>query len=176
MTATTLIPLTTDERPLPAPLSAPAAPPTPKAHLRAVRAGEAPSAHRHDANGRALITLSGEIDLATAPALRDAVDGCLRDGAQVIDVDLAAVTFCDVGGLNTFLRASESAAAAGAIFRLHFPSPMLTRLLDLTDCSRLLAHPAGGRGVTTLVARPAHPYPTAGSPGAAYAEFEGIAG
>ncbi|WP_405639872.1 STAS domain-containing protein [Streptomyces sp. NBC_00019] len=52
--------------------------------------------YRHDRDTRALITLAGEIDLATAPLLRSALTACVHDGIRTVDVDLTAVTFCDV--------------------------------------------------------------------------------
>jgi anti-sigma B factor antagonist len=123
--------------------------------------------HRHDTDDthRALITLSGEIDLDTAPAVREALSRCLRDGVQVIDVDLTAVSFCDCSGLNAFLGASEAAVAAGVLLRLHFPCPMLFRLLRLTgSASRLLAFPVRERVTSLPISEPAHAYATAGSP------------
>ncbi|TKA11185.1 STAS domain-containing protein [Actinacidiphila oryziradicis] len=92
---------------------------------------------RHDMNNRALITLSGEIDLDSAPLMRETLGQCLLDGIRTIDVDVTSVTFCDCSGLNTFLHALLSTAAVGGSLQLHYPSPALARLVALTGSGSL---------------------------------------
>ncbi|WP_316726857.1 STAS domain-containing protein [Streptomyces sp. 11x1] len=94
--------------------------------------------HRHDRTTRALVTLSGEIDLATAPLVYAELAGCLRDGMRTIDVDLMAVTFCDASGLNAFLTTFRLGAGAGTILRLHYPPPAMARVIELTGSGFLL--------------------------------------
>ncbi|MDX6313163.1 MAG: anti-sigma factor antagonist [Streptomyces sp.] len=93
---------------------------------------------RIDRNHRTSITLVGEIDLESAPLLRDALRQCLQDGIRTIDVDLTHVTFCDCSGLNAFLDASQHTAAAGGRLRLHDPPAMTVRLFALTGSGFLL--------------------------------------
>jgi anti-anti-sigma factor len=93
---------------------------------------------RIDRNHRTSITLVGEIDLESAPLLRDALRQCLQDGIRTIDVDLTHVTFCDCSGLNAFLEASQHTAAAGGRLRLHDPPAMTARLFALTGSGFLL--------------------------------------
>jgi anti-sigma B factor antagonist len=94
--------------------------------------------HRHDHTTRALITLAGEIDLATAPLVRAALAECLHDGIRTTDVDLTEVTFCDASGLNAFLTASGLATEAGTILRLHHPPPIMARIIEITGSGFLL--------------------------------------
>ncbi|MEU3612355.1 STAS domain-containing protein [Streptomyces sp. NPDC006872] len=94
--------------------------------------------YRHERGTRALITLAGEIDLATAPLVRQAPAECLPDGIRSIDVDLTAVTFCDAGGLNAFLTASRLATDAGMTLRPHHPSQCMTRVIEITGSGFLL--------------------------------------
>ncbi|MER5936430.1 STAS domain-containing protein [Streptomyces sp. NPDC001928] len=96
------------------------------------------SVHRHDRATRALITLAGEIDLATAPLVRAALAACMRDGIRTADVDLTAVTFCDGSGLNAFLTASQLATDAGMTLQLHYPPPTLARIIEITGSGFLL--------------------------------------
>ncbi|MFF7161250.1 STAS domain-containing protein [Streptomyces sp. NPDC008086] len=96
------------------------------------------NAHQHDQATRALVTLAGEIDLATAPLVRTALAACLRDGIRTTDVDLTAVTFCDAGGLNAFLTASGPATDAGTTLRPHYPPPTLARMIGITGSGFLL--------------------------------------
>ncbi|MFI6334345.1 STAS domain-containing protein [Streptomyces sp. NPDC050535] len=100
--------------------------------------------YRRDRRNRALITLAGEIDLASAPLVRSALERCLDDGIRTIDVDLTPVAFCDCSGLNTFLYAAQRTAEAGGTLRLHCPPRILALLLDLTGSgSLLLGLPSG---------------------------------
>ncbi|WP_399896774.1 STAS domain-containing protein [Streptomyces sp. BBFR51] len=59
------------------------------------------------------MSLEGDIDLSTVPAVRTALGRCDDHGVTDIDVDLAAVGFCDASGLHVFLAASKRLAAAG---------------------------------------------------------------
>lgn len=94
--------------------------------------------YRHDRGRRALITLAGEIDPATAPQVRTALERCLFDGITTIDVDLTAVGLCDSSGLSVFLDASRHAAETHASLRLHHPSPQTARLLTDNGSDLLL--------------------------------------
>ncbi|MFD8423179.1 STAS domain-containing protein [Streptomyces sp. NPDC059466] len=97
--------------------------------------------YRHDRRNRALITLAGEIDPATAPRVRAALERCLDDGISTIDVDLTPLGSCDDSGLKVFLDASEHATTASASLRLHHPSPQTSRLLARTGAAPLLLGP-----------------------------------
>ncbi|MFJ4947068.1 STAS domain-containing protein [Streptomyces sp. NPDC088760] len=115
--------------------------------------------YRRDRHSRALITLAGEIDLTTERIVRESLGQCLRDGIRTIDVDLTAVTFCDVTGLNAFLYASRATAVAGGSLRLHHPPSALARIIALTGNSTLLhGHPGD------LPPRPSSPPSTPGAP------------
>ncbi|GAB7110270.1 STAS domain-containing protein [Streptomyces phaeofaciens JCM 4814] len=96
--------------------------------------------YRHDRDTRALITLAGEIDLATAPQVSKALAECLPDGIRSIDVDLTAVTFCGASGLNAFLTAFRLVTDAGMTLRLHYPSQTMARVIEITGTGFLL-HP-----------------------------------
>lgn len=113
--------------------------------------------HRHDQGEQALITLSGEIDLESAPLVRESLERCLRDSIRTIDVDLASVTFCDCSGLNAFLHAAQQTTVAGGTLRLHRPPTTLARILDLADCGFLLLGLSFGHLSPPLVDAPAPP-------------------
>jgi anti-anti-sigma factor len=100
--------------------------------------------YRHDRESRALLTLAGEIDIDTAPLVRESLEHCLRDGIRTIDIDLTAVAFCDCSGLNAFLHASQQTTAAGGSLQLHHPRPPVARLVELTDSGFLLRGPPFG--------------------------------
>ncbi|KOG17075.1 STAS domain-containing protein [Streptomyces viridochromogenes] len=116
--------------------------------------------YRHDQREQALVTLSGEIDLDSAPLVRESLERCLRDGIRTIDVDLAPVTFCDCSGLNAFLHAAQQTTVAGGTLRLHHPPTTLARIVDLVGCGFLLLGLPLDRLSSPLSDTPASPRPT----------------
>jgi anti-anti-sigma factor len=55
----------------------------------------------------AVVAVSGEIDISSAPALRDAIDEAIASGAALLIVDLDAVAFMDSSGLNALIGATK---------------------------------------------------------------------
>ncbi|GGO83858.1 STAS domain-containing protein [Wenjunlia tyrosinilytica] len=86
----------------------------------------------------ALIALRGEIDLDTAPRVKEAVQGCLPHHPRSIEIDLSGVAFCGCAGLNTLLWARAEATRAHSVFRLIAPGPQPVRLFTLTGTARTL--------------------------------------
>lgn len=61
-----------------------------------------------------LVEVTGEIDLGTARRLDEVLQDHIRDDVGEVVIDLAAVTFFSVAGLNSLLRAQLLADTAGA--------------------------------------------------------------
>jgi anti-sigma B factor antagonist len=93
---------------------------------------------RRDLADRTVLSLAGEIDLASVSPLREVVEQCLYEGVRTIDVDLIAVTFCDCSSLRAFLEMARRAADAGGALRLHDPPAVLARILTRTGTAPLL--------------------------------------
>jgi anti-sigma B factor antagonist len=81
----------------------------------------------------ALLTVSGELDMATAPLIVEGVDEILDAGTRDIEVDLSAVTFMDTSGLQALLVSSMRAGAAGGALALRSPSERVLNVLRITD-------------------------------------------
>ena len=64
-------------------------------------------------SGVARVTASGELDLATAEQLEEALKRQERDGPPVIVLDLRALAFMDSTGLRTVLAADARARERG---------------------------------------------------------------
>jgi anti-anti-sigma factor len=64
------------------------------------------------ADGGAVVTVAGEIDVSTTDLLADALAHA-ADTAAVVVADLTAVTFLDSTGLSSLLRAHHALAARG---------------------------------------------------------------
>jgi anti-anti-sigma factor len=89
------------------------------------------------ADGRILLSAEGDIDLATAGILRDALVRALEDSASLV-VDLGGVGFIDSSGLNALVWGHWQAQKGGGELRLRRPSPMLRRLMEITALDSLL--------------------------------------
>ena len=85
---------------------------------------------RDDASQRTIF-LSGEIDLASAPAVWDALEPALQDATCVI-VDLSSVRFIDSTGLSVLVRAHRRLAHNGGTLVVRSPSEMAGRVLRIT--------------------------------------------
>lgn len=81
------------------------------------------------ADRRVQLHLSGELDLAGAPELRDAVLACDPPGGTV-EIDLADVSFLDTAGLHALCDAHAALVARG--YRACLTGPR-GRTLDLLD-------------------------------------------
>lgn len=85
-----------------------------------------------------VVTVTGEIDLATAPRLRDRLADVLhRSGPRVI-LDLARVTFCDSSGLAAFLGIARRARLLGGDLLLAAPTAQIRKALHVTGLDQEL--------------------------------------
>ena len=78
------------------------------------------------------VDVRGEVDIATTPQFDDAVRVALEDGASVLVMRLADVTFMGSSGLAGLLKAQRLMREAGGRLVLAEPSPAVTDLLDMT--------------------------------------------
>jgi anti-sigma B factor antagonist len=85
--------------------------------------------------GHVLVTVSGEIDIATAGQLRDRLAGPVGGGQQVI-VDLSRVSFIDAAGAGVLAGAAARAAARGGSLQLAAAGRQVRRVLVLTGLDR----------------------------------------
>src|SRR3954471_17058746 len=90
--------------------------------------------------GGATVVTLGEVDLETAPRLRDELLQHLRPGVTV-RLDLGGVTFMDSSGLQPLLTSLRRASLVGAELQLVRLSSRVQRLLELTGTTRLLQPP-----------------------------------
>jgi anti-sigma B factor antagonist len=87
----------------------------------------------------ARVVVEGEIDLVTAPLLTQHLDAAARSGRDVVEVDLAGVTFMDVRGVNALVAAHNVLAAGGRTLRLRAASQPVLRTLELCGVDPSLA-------------------------------------
>ncbi len=80
----------------------------------------------------AVVSLTGEIDLSTAPRLSTVVSELLADPPARVVLDMAGVTFCDSQGLGTLVVLSRKASMAQSCLVLTNVADFLLRVLDIT--------------------------------------------
>ena len=89
-----------------------------------------------------VVTVSGELDVATAPALRDRLTAAIDAGTQRLVIDLSAISFLDSVALATIVHAKQRLPENGRLALAIDPSSYamlvlesggLPKVLDLVD-------------------------------------------
>jgi anti-sigma B factor antagonist len=87
-----------------------------------------------------LVSLSGELDLSSAPALRELLAGAFEDGHERrIVLDLTDLIYLDSTGLSVFVSAQKRATATGMEFCLANPNPSVGQLFKITALDHFFA-------------------------------------
>jgi anti-anti-sigma factor len=90
--------------------------------------------------GITIAELTGELDIANAPALREQLLGLLRPGSSRLVIDLSKVSFCDATGLAVLVSTARRARLLGGFLRLAAVSPQVRQVLEITGLHRHLAN------------------------------------
>jgi anti-anti-sigma factor len=90
---------------------------------------------------RAVIELSGELDLQESGRLTEQLQELLPQGVNRLAIDAARVTFTDSAGLRAVLWARTEAQAQGVDFQITALSPKVERVIDLAGLRDLLLGP-----------------------------------
>ena len=89
-------------------------------------------------NGFTIAELSGELDIACVPILREQLLGLLRPAAGHLVVDLSRVSFCDASGLAVLIGTGRRAALLGGVLRLVAPAPATMTVVHTLGLHRKL--------------------------------------
>ena len=85
--------------------------------------------------GYVIVTVAGEIDIATVARLRERLFGLAASGCPLV-ADLDQVSFMDAAGLGVLVGAARRAAAAGASLHVVCARRQIRRLFGLTGLDR----------------------------------------
>lgn len=89
-------------------------------------------------SGGPVVTLAGELDVATAPAATACFDVFdVRCNPRVV-VDVAGLSFCDCAGLNAFVHAHRRALVGDGWYRLCDTSALLRKMIGITGLASTL--------------------------------------
>jgi anti-sigma B factor antagonist len=86
-----------------------------------------------------VVKVSGEIDIATGPKLREDLLGAIRRHGARLALDLSCVTFMDCAGINVLLAAHRHARLKGGRVRVLRASRRARKVLMLTGLHREFA-------------------------------------
>ncbi|MFF3173700.1 STAS domain-containing protein [Streptomyces sp. NPDC057900] len=103
-----------------------------------------PCGHVYRRNGRTVVALRDEIDIATATLIAPVLDCATSDGSPHVVVDLTEVSFLDCSGLTLLCRARRRTLDRDGRFWLVCDCPRILRLLRagrLHDLFRPVATP-----------------------------------
>jgi anti-sigma B factor antagonist len=93
---------------------------------------------------RIVLHLDGELDMASAPLLQDAIGSAALERTAIVVFDLQQLRFIDSTGLRIILVAHEHAQTRGQEFAVTPGSQQVQRLLSVTgvgDHLRTIATP-----------------------------------
>jgi anti-sigma B factor antagonist len=99
---------------------------------------------------RRRLTLNGELDLASAPALRETVARLCAEGTQEIVLDISGLQFIDSTGLRCILAARAACERGGSRMVVEPEpdriAPQVRRLLQVTGLLERLPFASGSAG------------------------------
>jgi anti-sigma B factor antagonist len=99
---------------------------------------EAFRVERRDDDGKAIIAVFGEVDLATAPELKESLLAAVASGATDIVLDLSATDFLDSTGLSAVVAAYKRVRAHDGTMQVVVGNPRVRRVFEITNLDRVL--------------------------------------
>ncbi len=91
---------------------------------------------RTDDDGSQVISVSGELDIATAEQAYTYISEVIDCWQAPVIVDLAGVTFCDASGLRALARIARHARQADRPLRLTSARPPVLKIMRITGLDR----------------------------------------
>jgi anti-sigma B factor antagonist len=97
-------------------------------------------------DGATLVVLRGDLDLATAPDLRETLIEVIDDGARIV-IDMEAVEFLDSAGLGILVGGLKRARTRGGELELVCSNREVLKPLEITGLDRVFTiHDGRGAG------------------------------
>ena len=90
-------------------------------------------------DGAVIVALTGDLDIASAPAARERLLSLLRPGACRLVIDMSAVRYADASGLAALVSTQRRAVLLGGGLRLAALRPEVAGVLTANGLSRYLA-------------------------------------
>jgi anti-sigma B factor antagonist len=84
-----------------------------------------------DDGGKTVIELTGEIDIAAAPSLREFLLLAMGSGKPRVHVDLSQVGFLDSSGIGQLVQCCKKARSRGGSFSVACGASPVRRILEI---------------------------------------------
>jgi anti-sigma B factor antagonist len=95
---------------------------------------------RQTEQGVTVLAPSGRLDVAGAPALKDAVSEAVKGGQPRLVIDLEGVSFVDSTGLGSVIAALKMVRGSKGDLRLAAPNQQVRVVLELTTLDRVFPY------------------------------------
>jgi anti-sigma B factor antagonist len=89
-------------------------------------------------DGATVLTVSGDIDISTAPDLLAALAALDASAREVLVLDLSPVEFLDSSALGALVGAQKEAAATGGRLTVVCSKPKVLRIFAITRLSEVI--------------------------------------
>lgn len=89
-------------------------------------------------DGCAVLSVSGEVDLATAPQLRQQLVDLVGDGHRRVVVDMTGTEFLDSTGLGALVAGLKRLRAHDGEMRVVCTTPRVRKVFEITHVDRVL--------------------------------------
>lgn len=83
------------------------------------------------------VRLLGELDMSTAPQLREELLRVIAGGARMVTVDLSELAFVDSTGLSVLITGLKRLRQQGGEMALRSPNPGTRRVLEITGLTEV---------------------------------------
>jgi anti-sigma B factor antagonist len=92
--------------------------------------------------GVPVIAVTGEIDVATAPQLREALHGAIAQGQSTVVLDLLGVTFLDSTALGVLVGGLKRCRELGGELHVVIADARIRKIFEITGLDKVfpLAH------------------------------------
>jgi len=108
---------------------------------------------RQSVGGYPVVAVSGEVDVYSAPALKESLTELLQSGASTVVVDLSDVAFLDSTGLGALVEARAATTEAGGSLPIVCSHERILKLFTITGLDGVFAiHPTVDEAVAALSA------------------------
>lgn len=99
----------------------------------------------HEAQSRTIVSVSGEVDVYTAPRLRDSLSTLVAQDHEHIVIDLDKVEFLDSTGLGVLVGGLKKVRARGGSLELVCSQERLLKIFRITGLAKVFViHPSLG--------------------------------
>jgi anti-sigma B factor antagonist len=92
---------------------------------------------RVDVSRRSVVDVAGEVDVATAPRLRELLISVVNDGCYHIVVDLGGVDFIDSTGLGVLISGLKRVRTHDGELVLVCTEPRIVKVFEITGLTKV---------------------------------------